>query len=164
MDRIVCFFRDGTVDKNGDFHDMNEEVATFTRPPLFSELTAKARSYVVAGCRMRLRGRFDAGGGGRAHYVVMNLSTDEDWSLYKQCLASAQVQCAEVIVDGLGAVGVENEAPDLSGRCGGELGVEDVGNDVVNEDVVVEPFTQGAPPYDSQSPAYDLAVVNNDFS
>ena len=54
MDRIVRFFRDGTVDKNGDFHDMNEEVETFSRPPLFSELTAKARSYVVAGSVLML--------------------------------------------------------------------------------------------------------------
>jgi hypothetical protein len=41
---------------------------------------------------LHLHGRFDAWGGGRAHYAVMDLATDNNWKLHKDCLKEAQVK------------------------------------------------------------------------
>ncbi|TVU50569.1 hypothetical protein EJB05_01946, partial [Eragrostis curvula] len=98
MDRVVRIFHSGSVNDNGEFVNMKEDVCTFGKSPNFSEVVARAKSIVGVGSELTLRGRFDAGGGGRAHYVLLNLKSDEDWTLYRECLKEAQVRCAEVVV------------------------------------------------------------------
>ncbi|TVU39713.1 hypothetical protein EJB05_13149, partial [Eragrostis curvula] len=105
MDRVVRIFYGGTVNKDGEMVDMRDEVVPFVKAPMFSEIETKAASFVGVRGGLRFRGRFDAGGGGRAHYVLLELGTEDMWLLYKECLKDAQVKIAEVIVDVVGRDG-----------------------------------------------------------
>ncbi|TVU26256.1 hypothetical protein EJB05_28793, partial [Eragrostis curvula] len=110
MDRVVRIFYGGTVNKDGEMVDMRDQVVPFVKAPMFSEIETKAASFV--GGRLRFRGRFDAGGGGRAHYVLLELGTEDMWLLYKECLKDAQVKIAEVIVDVVGRDGCAAIVPE----------------------------------------------------
>jgi hypothetical protein len=102
MERIVRIFYGGTVSTNGEFDKMREEVLKFGNPPCFDEIVARVRAVLnvdADGSYVTVRGRLDAGRGGRAHYVVMELASENDWKLYKECLNGSQVCCAELVVD-----------------------------------------------------------------
>ncbi|TVU24653.1 hypothetical protein EJB05_27102, partial [Eragrostis curvula] len=112
MDRVVRIFYGGTVNKDGEMVDMRDQVVPFVKAPMFSEIETKAASFVGVRGGLRFRGRFDAGGGGRAHYVLLELGTEDMWLLYKECLKDAQVKIAEVIVDVVGRDGCAAIVPE----------------------------------------------------
>ncbi|TVU05292.1 hypothetical protein EJB05_48450, partial [Eragrostis curvula] len=170
MDRVVRIFFGGTVNKNGELVGMSEEVVAFVKAPMFSEVETKAASCVGVGDGLRFRGRFDAGGGGRAHYVLLELGTEDSWLLYKECLKDAQVRIAEVIVDV-----AENDGRNRHG-CAAILPamvlLEDEPVDVLTQEALHVPdCPDGSPVRDHVHPVFspcdmaedDIAVVNNDF-
>ena len=94
-------FCDGTVNANGEFDKMRGHVLKFGSPPCFNEIVARVRSIMnldVDESDVTVCGMFDASRGGKSHYVVMELASEDDWKLYKNC-DDSQVCCAEVVVD-----------------------------------------------------------------
>ena len=85
MDRLVCLFSGGTVNENGEFARMRQQVVRFDMAPSFDDIIGRVNSlFKVENVRMelRLRGRFDAGKG-RCHYVLMPIGCENDWLFYK---------------------------------------------------------------------------------
>ncbi|WVZ83697.1 hypothetical protein U9M48_030818 [Paspalum notatum var. saurae] len=101
MDRVVRVFHGGIIRENGEFEDMREKVEIFDSPPTYFELVARTKRLLggVGGqTEVMLRGRFDTGKA-RAHYVVMNISSDFDWLAYKEIVKSSNVTCCEVVAE-----------------------------------------------------------------
>jgi len=96
MDRLVRFFVGGKVKGNGEFEGMKEQIQFFSAPPTFVVLVEKCRD--LFGWPIKLRGRFDCGKG-RAHYVFMGLSCEEEWKNYIEVVKSSSVSCLEVVVE-----------------------------------------------------------------
>ena len=89
MERIVRVFYGGTVSTTGEIDKMREEVLKVGNAPCFDEIVARVRAVLNVdedGSYVTVRGRLDAGRGGRAHYVIMELASENDWKLYKECL------------------------------------------------------------------------------
>ena len=86
MDRLVYLFSSGTVNENGGFTRIRQEVAKFNMPPSFNDITCRVNSlFKVENERMELKfcGRFDAGKK-RSYYVVMPIASKNDWLFYKE--------------------------------------------------------------------------------
>ena len=173
MDRVVRLFYGGTVNENGEMQKMAQQVCSFSVSPLLSDIVGKARKSFGVGGGMMLRGRFDAGGGGRAHYVLLDLNSEEDWKLYKECLKDAQVKIAEVIVDSEPSP-VDVRAPD----AGVAPTLVDEPIEVLTQVEPIEVLTQVEAVdvltqlnralqiealHGGESACYDLARVRNDF-
>ena len=102
MDRVVRVFSGGTVSGVGEFDGMKEDVVVFANPPSLESLLGRSRELLninPAEDVITLEARFDAGGA-RSHYVMMKISTEFEWTAYKECVAGSQVRCAEVVVTG----------------------------------------------------------------
>ena len=99
MDRLVRFFQGGTIQPNGEFENMTEEVELCDEPPSFQHLVNRVTSKY--GCRVdevEMRGRFDCGKT-RSHYVVLKLSSEGHWKRYKEIVEKSNMVCCEVIID-----------------------------------------------------------------
>jgi hypothetical protein len=74
-------------------------VETFDDPPTFKDVVNCAMvNYGVEMYEVTFIGRFDCGKA-RAHYVLMSLSSEENWNRYKKTVGQANVSCIEVVVD-----------------------------------------------------------------
>ncbi|CAL5089712.1 unnamed protein product [Urochloa decumbens] len=116
MDRIVRFFSGGTVSESGEFTSMREDVAIFGSPPSYEDLIARVNQMFKVGHEqeeLTLHARFDAGDK-RAHYVLMPITKEDDWLIYKELVQGSQVRCCEVFVDVCGR-GVDIDSPDEYG-------------------------------------------------
>jgi hypothetical protein len=92
-------FHGGVVKENGEFENMTELVETFDGSPTFKDVVDCAMvNYGVEMHEVTFRGRFDYGKA-RAHYVLMSLSSEENWNRYKKVVGQANVSCLEVVVD-----------------------------------------------------------------
>ena len=86
MDHLVHLFSGVTVNENGEFARMRQEVARFDMAPSFDDIICRVNSlFKVENEQMELRlhGRFDDGKG-RSHYVVMPITCKNDWLFYKE--------------------------------------------------------------------------------
>ena len=86
MDHLVYLFSSGTVNENGGFTRIRQEVARFNMPPSFNDITCRVNSlFKVENERMELKfcGRFDARKK-RSYYVVMPIASKNDWLFYKE--------------------------------------------------------------------------------
>ena len=84
MDRLVRVFQGGTIQSNGEFENMNEDLKIFDEPISFEHLVNCVTSKY--GCRVdkvEMRGHFDCGKA-RPHYVLMKLSLEAHWKQYKE--------------------------------------------------------------------------------
>ena len=84
MDRLVWVFQGGTIQSNGEFENMNEDLEIFDEPPSFEHLVNRVTSKY--GCRVdevEMRGRFDCGKA-RSHYVPIKLTSEAHWKQYKE--------------------------------------------------------------------------------
>ena len=84
MDRLVRVFQGGTIQSNGEFENMNEDLKIFDEPVSFEHLVNCVTS--KCGCRVdkvEMRGHFDCGKA-RPHYVLMKLSLEAHWKQYKE--------------------------------------------------------------------------------
>jgi hypothetical protein len=98
MDDVVCLLYGGTVRKeDGLFEEMEEELEIFDDPPSFSDLMLRLKDKFDGD--FTLRGRFDTGKT-RAHFILMPLRNQFDWSRYQKIIQSSNVAMAEVVVDG----------------------------------------------------------------
>jgi hypothetical protein len=92
-------FHGGVVKENGEFENMTELVETFEGLPTFKDVVDCAMiNYGVGMHELTFRGRFDCGKA-RARYVLMSLSSEENWNRYKKVVGQANVSCLEVVVD-----------------------------------------------------------------
>ena len=81
MERIVRVFYGGTVSTTGEIDKMREEVLKFGSVPCFDEIVARVREVLkvnAEGSNVTVRGRLDAGRGGKAHYIVMEVASEND--------------------------------------------------------------------------------------
>lgn len=83
--------------RTNGFDKMKDKVLTFVKPQEFSELVQRVKARMCVDCDVRLRGRFDVCGGGRPHYVIVDLTSDDEWKLYRECLRESQIKVAEVV-------------------------------------------------------------------
>ena len=86
MDRLVRLFHGEKVRSDGKYESMKEVNEFFSTPPTFGCLVSQCRQKFRGGA-FTLKGRFDYGKE-RAHYVVMSLSCEQDWSNYKEVVMS----------------------------------------------------------------------------
>ena len=80
MDYLGRLFSGGTVNENGEFARMRQEVDRFDMPPSLDDNICQVNSlFNVENVRMelRLRGRFDARKG-RSYYVMMSIACEND--------------------------------------------------------------------------------------
>jgi hypothetical protein len=99
MDFLGCMFHGGLVKENREFENMTELVETFDGPPTFKDVVDCAMvNYGVGMHEMTFSDHFDCGKA-RAHYVLMSLSSEENWNQYKKVVGQANVSCLEVVVD-----------------------------------------------------------------
>jgi hypothetical protein len=88
----------GIVKENGEFENMTEVVETFDGPPTIKDVVDYAMvKYGIGLHEVTFSGRFDCGKA-RAHYVLMSLSSEENWNRYKKVVGQANVSCLEVVV------------------------------------------------------------------
>ena len=84
MDRLVRMFHGGVVKENEEFENMNELVESFNDRPTFKDLVDRAiQKYGCGVDEVTLRGCFDCGKA-RPHFVMMNLSKEDDWKHYQE--------------------------------------------------------------------------------
>ncbi|KAJ1255523.1 hypothetical protein BS78_K199200 [Paspalum vaginatum] len=88
MGRLVRVFHGGIVRENGEFENMREELEIFDSPPTF---------FLNWADRGNATGRFDSGKS-RAHYVLMNISCNSDWTT-KEIVKSSNVRYCEVVAE-----------------------------------------------------------------
>jgi hypothetical protein len=99
MECLVRMLHGGLVKENREFENMTELVKTFDGPPTFKDVVDCAMvNYGVGMHEVTFRGHFDCGKA-RAHYVLMSLSSEENWNRYKKIVGQANVSCLEVVVD-----------------------------------------------------------------
>jgi hypothetical protein len=113
MDYGVRVFYGGSVRREDcQFEDMSEDLEWFDGPPSFSDLCE--RLGLKFGDAFTLKGRFDVGKN-RAHYVMMELCNQAEWSRYNRVIQGSNVGMAELVLET-----VENEEPsfDDGGDCG----------------------------------------------
>ena len=170
MDRLVCLFSGGTVNENGEFARMRQQVVRFDMAPSFDDIIGRVNSlFKVENVRMelRLRGRFDAGKG-RCHYVLMPIGCENDWLFYKELVSGSQVGCAEVVVD------VDTCSMDVPSQGGDEYPIEHLTQEAIlpdnDSDAPEEDENSGNDlSHDSDDDesddevGYDTCRVNNDF-
>ena len=104
MDYDVSVFYGGSVRREDcQFEDMYEELEWFDSLPSFSALCDHLS--LKFGDAFILNGRFDAGNN-RAHYVMMDLCNQAEWSRYNRVIQGSKVGMAELVLEN-----VENEEP-----------------------------------------------------
>ena len=170
MDHLVHLFSGVTVNENGEFARMRQQVVRFDMVPSFDDIIGRVNSlFKVENVRMelRLRGRFDAGKG-RCHYVLMPIGCENDWLFYKELVSGSQVGCAEVVVD------VDTRSMDVPSQGGDEYPIEHLTQEAIlpdnDSDAPEEDEYSGNDLYhdsdDDESDdevGYDTCRVNNDF-
>ncbi|KAL6645469.1 hypothetical protein ACP70R_017077 [Stipagrostis hirtigluma subsp. patula] len=177
MDRVIRFFSGGTIDENGGFEGMVQEVEVFSRAPSFDDICRRVRAKVGGTVAFKLRGRFDAGKA-RANYVILDIASADDWNLYRDIVASSQVPCAEVVVE-MGTMPMPLSRVPASGGGGGvgdaeveELGtltqekeMHDAGVGCVEGVEVLVDAAVDDRVHGSEAPEadFDMAVMDNDF-
>jgi hypothetical protein len=149
MDCLVRMFHGGLVKENREFENMTESVETFDGPPTFKDVVDCAMvNYGVGMHEVTFRGRFDCGKA-RAHYVLMSLSSEENWNQYKKVVGQANVSCLEVVVN------IITRGPSGNVNMNEEVPLE-VQNGTQESTILGEDLG-------SREPRRELGMLDNDF-
>ena len=101
MDRLVRLFHGGEVKDDGQFEKMKEKMLIFNSPPNFEDVVSRMHSVLAVGVGediVNVRGRFDCGKR-RPHYVMMTISSEGEWSAYKEAVKDSNVSCLELVAE-----------------------------------------------------------------
>lgn len=113
---VRVFYGESVRREDCQFEDMYEELEWFDGTPSFRDLCD--RLSLKFGEAFTLKGRFDVGKN-RAHYVMMDLCNQAEWSRYNRVIQGSNVGMAELVLEN-----VENEEPSFDSGTLGDCGVQ----------------------------------------
>ena len=80
---------------------MKQKMLIFDSPPNFEDVVSRMHSVLAVGVGediVNVRGRFDCGKR-RPHYVMMTISSEGEWSAYKEAVKDSNVSCLELVAE-----------------------------------------------------------------